>query len=39
MVEVEKGSEPVRLDVILDWFNELERLRARNAVGRPTPDN
>lgn len=26
MVDVEKGSERLRLDVILNWFDELERL-------------
>jgi hypothetical protein len=26
MVEVEEGSERARLDVILNWFDELERL-------------
>jgi len=34
MVEVEEGSEPARLDIILNWFDELDPLRTRSAVGR-----
>ncbi|MEJ2205600.1 MAG: hypothetical protein P8170_15995 [Gemmatimonadota bacterium] len=33
MVAVEEGSEPARLDIILNWFDELEGLQARSPPG------